>query len=46
MTLNIFFFTVTIKSRKVSVEEAMRDEMAKEAYESNKLRAYNVHRMY
>lgn len=46
MTLNILFFTVTIKARKISAEEAMRDEMARLAYETNKNRAYDVHRLY
>lgn len=46
MTLNILFFTVTIKARKVSTEEALRDERARAAYESNKNRAYDVHRLY
>lgn len=46
MTLNILFFTITIKSRKISTEEALRDQMAREAYEENKLRAYSVHRLF
>lgn len=46
MTLNILFFTVTIKTRKVPAEVAMRDQMAREAYESAKTRAYTVHRLF
>jgi len=45
MTLNILFFTITIKTRKISAEEALRDQMVREAYEENKLRAYSVHRL-
>lgn len=46
MTLNILFFTVTIKTRKISVEEAIHNQMVQEAYEENKNRAYSVHRLF
>lgn len=46
MTLNILFFTVTIKTRQVTAEKAIRDQMAREAYEQTKNRAYDVHRLF
>jgi uncharacterized protein (TIGR02413 family) len=46
MTLNILFFTVTIKTRKVSTEEALKDQMVREAYEHTKNRALEVHRLF
>ncbi|MFO1443018.1 YrzI family small protein [Bacillus sp. Bva_UNVM-123] len=35
MTLNILFFTITIKKRKVTVEEALHNEMVMKIYEEN-----------
>ncbi|MEQ2526274.1 YrzI family small protein [Robertmurraya yapensis] len=46
MTLNILFFTVTIRQRKVSMDDALRNEMAREAYENMKNRALTVHRLF
>ncbi|MGG0716397.1 YrzI family small protein [Robertmurraya massiliosenegalensis] len=46
MTLNILFFTVTIKKRNMSIEEALRDQQAREAYEMAKTRAVTVHRLF
>jgi uncharacterized protein (TIGR02413 family) len=46
MTLNILFLTITIKTRKVSPEMAMHNQMAREAYEQTKNRALSVHRLY
>lgn len=46
MTLNILFFTVTIKTRKISPEEALRDQKIQEAYEENKNRAYQYYRLF
>lgn len=46
MTLNILFFTITIKKRKISPEQALREQQAWEAYERNKDRAYSVHRLF
>jgi uncharacterized protein (TIGR02413 family) len=36
MNLNIFFFTITIKKRKLSLEEVAHEEMVKLLYEENK----------
>ncbi|WP_077214055.1 YrzI family small protein [Bacillus dakarensis] len=46
MTLNILFFTVTIKRRNKSAEAAMREQLVSEMYEKTKERAYTVHRLY
>lgn len=46
MTLNILFFTVTIRQRKVSLDDALRNEMAREAYENMKNRTLTVHRLF
>lgn len=46
MTLNILFFTVTIKKRSISLEEALREQMVQEAYEESKSRAYEFHRLF
>lgn len=44
MTLNIFFFTITIKKRKVSLEEALQQEMVEKLYEQNKDRQISMYR--
>ncbi len=36
MTLNIFFLTITIKKRKMSVNDAVHQEMVEKLYEKNK----------
>ncbi|WP_449620579.1 YrzI family small protein [Robertmurraya sp. Marseille-Q9965] len=46
MTLNILFFTVTIRQRKLSLDDALRNEKAKEAYENTRNRALSVHRLF
>jgi len=46
MTLNILFFTVTIKKRKVSVEEALHNEMVTKIYEENRERQISVIRQF
>lgn len=43
MTLNFLFFTLTIKKREVSVEEAVHQEMVKRLYEENKDRIISVY---
>ncbi len=36
MTLNILFFTITIRKREISLEEEMRNQMVEKMYEDNK----------
>lgn len=44
MTLNILFFTITIKKRLVTAEDVLREEMARKLYEKNKERQVTIHR--
>ncbi|WP_144547758.1 YrzI family small protein [Bacillus sp. X1(2014)] len=44
MTLNIIFFSITIKKRKVSIEEANHQEMVEKLYEQNKDRQASIFR--
>jgi uncharacterized protein (TIGR02413 family) len=44
MTLNILFFSITIKKRKVSLQEAVNQEMVEKLYEQNKDRQISMHR--
>lgn len=43
MTLNIFFLSITIKKREISVEEAIHQEQVEKLYEENKDRQISVH---
>lgn len=43
MTLNVFFLSITIKKRKINLQEAARNEMAEKLYEQNKDRQVSVH---
>lgn len=36
MTLNILFFTISIKKKMISYQEAYHQEMVKKLYEQNK----------
>lgn len=45
MTLNILFFTITIKKRKVSFEEAIHQEMVEKLYEQHKDRQISMNRI-
>lgn len=45
MTLNLVFLTITIKKRKVSVQEAAHQEMVEKLYEQNKDRQISMYRM-
>ncbi len=45
MTLNILFFTITIKKRKKSLEEACHQEMVEKLYEQHKDRQISMQRM-
>lgn len=43
MTLNLVFFSLTIKKRKVNLEEAVRQEMVEKLYEQNKDRQISMY---
>ncbi|MGG3469336.1 YrzI family small protein [Neobacillus pocheonensis] len=45
MTLNILFFSITIKKRNMSLEEAVHQEMVEKLYEQNKDRQISMHRL-
>ncbi|WP_083865532.1 YrzI family small protein [Neobacillus bataviensis] len=45
MTLNILFFSITIKKRKMSFEEAAHQEMIEKLYEKNKERQASMFRI-
>jgi uncharacterized protein (TIGR02413 family) len=45
MTLNILFFSITIKKRQMSLEEAAHQEMVEKLYEQNKDRQISVHHL-
>lgn len=43
MTLNILFFTITIRKRKVTLQEAAQQEMVEKLYEQNRDRQISMH---
>jgi uncharacterized protein (TIGR02413 family) len=43
MTLNIFFFSITIKKRQARLVDAVQNELAENLYEQNKDRQISVH---
>jgi uncharacterized protein (TIGR02413 family) len=43
MTLNILFFSITIKKREVSLQEAVNQEMVEKLYDQNKDRQISMH---
>nr|WP_242637749.1 MULTISPECIES: YrzI family small protein [Bacillaceae] len=43
MTLNILFFSITIKKRKMSLEEAVQQEMVEKLYDEAKERQISMH---
>jgi len=45
MTLNILFFSVTIKKRKVTLEEAFQQQMVEQLYEEYKDRKISIYRV-
>jgi uncharacterized protein (TIGR02413 family) len=45
MTLNILFFSITIKKREMSLEEAAHQEQIKKIFEGTKDRQISVHRI-
>lgn len=46
MTLNILFFTITIKKRKKTKEEILNQEFIEQIYEQNKDRQYSLYRPF
>lgn len=46
MTLNILFFTITIKKRSISAEDVFRNENAERLYQEHKDRQYSIQRYY
>jgi uncharacterized protein (TIGR02413 family) len=42
MTLNILFFSITIKKRNMSLQEAAQQEMVEKLYEQNKDRQISM----
>ncbi|WHY76270.1 YrzI family small protein [Neobacillus sp. WH10] len=45
MTLNIFFLTISINKRKISLNEAVHQEMVEKLYEKNKDRQASMYRV-
>lgn len=45
MTLNIFFFSITINKREFNLEEAVHDEHVEKLYQQNKDRQVSVHHL-
>jgi uncharacterized protein (TIGR02413 family) len=43
MTLNIFFLSITIKKREITIEEAIHEQQVEKLYEQNKDRQISVH---
>ncbi|QCR31964.1 YrzI family small protein [Lysinibacillus sp. SGAir0095] len=46
MTFNIFFLTITIRKREISLEEALHNENAKKIFEENRRKIENHFRQY
>ncbi|WP_353611401.1 YrzI family small protein [Bacillus sp. FJAT-27251] len=46
MTLNILFFTITIKKREISLEEARHNEMVEKLLEENRDRQAQYMRQF
>ncbi|AZU64471.1 YrzI family small protein [Neobacillus mesonae] len=44
MTINILFLTITIKKRKISVEEAIQQDMVEKLYKEHKDRQFSMNR--
>jgi uncharacterized protein (TIGR02413 family) len=45
MTLNILFFSVTVKKRKESLEEAIRNEIIEQLYDQHKDRQVTAYHL-
>ncbi|MBU8879477.1 YrzI family small protein [Bacillus sp. FJAT-29790] len=46
MTLNIFFLTITIKKRKLTVEEVLHDQMVEKIIEEHRDRQFTLYRPF
>ncbi|MBS4178422.1 YrzI family small protein [Lederbergia citrea] len=46
MTLNILFMTITIKKRKMTVEEALHHREVQKIYDENRDRQISLYRPY
>ncbi|MFK9090650.1 YrzI family small protein [Bacillus salipaludis] len=44
MTINLLFFTISIKKRKISLVEAVQEEMVEKLYDKNKEKQISIHR--
>jgi uncharacterized protein (TIGR02413 family) len=45
MTLNILFFSITLKKRKESLQEASQNEMVEKLYEQHKDRQISMYHL-
>lgn len=45
MTLNILFFSITVKKRKESLQEAIRNEMIEKLYDEHKDRQVTAYHL-
>lgn len=45
MTLNILFFSITVKKRRESLHEAMRNEMVEKLYDQHKDRQVTAYHL-
>jgi uncharacterized protein (TIGR02413 family) len=45
MTLNILFFSITLKKREESLQQATRNEIIEKLYEQNKERQLSLHHL-
>ncbi|MFB3160625.1 uncharacterized protein (TIGR02413 family) [Bacillus niacini] len=45
MTLNILFFSITVKKRKESLEEAIRNETVEQLYDQHKDRQVTAYHL-
>lgn len=46
MSINLFFLSITIKKRKISIEEARHQEMVEKLIEHHKTRQFTNPRIY
>lgn len=46
MTFNIFFLTITIRKREISLEQALHNENVKKIFEENRRKVENHIRRY
>ncbi|MFJ5763204.1 YrzI family small protein [Neobacillus sp. NPDC093182] len=43
MTVNILFFTIMVEKRKISIEEAIHQEVVEKMYENNKVQRISMY---